>query len=282
MGLVNPRELLQDARRRGYALGAFNIHNVETIQAVVEAAQEVGTPVILQATPNTIKHLGIDFLVTLAQAAARKVSIPVALHLDHASEIDIIKECIGAGFTSVMFDGSLLPGELNLNLTRQVVEIAHSYGVAVEAELGRIGGEEEMRVREESFTDPDEAAHFVAVTKVDFLAIAIGTVHGVYRGEPRLDFARLKAIAQKVDIPLVLHGASGVPEEAIFQCIRLGISKINIATELKLAFTQALREALCSSPQESDPRQYMGLARQKVKELVKSKLQLFKLSTNIT
>lgn len=278
MGLLNPCQMLQDARRGGFAIGAFNVHNLETLRAVAEAAREAGAPVIIQATPGTVKFAGADYLVAMAQTAARRVKVPMALHLDHSSDLDTIKICLEAGFTSVMFDGSKLSWEENIALTRQVVAMAREKGVAVEAELGRIGGrEEELQVaaKEASYTDPDEAAAFVAATGIDSLAIAIGTTHGVYKGEPHLDFERLSAIAARVKIPLVLHGASGVPDEAISECIKRGISKINIATDLKLAMAAALRETLTADPEENDPRRYLTPAFNRVKEIVLVKMRLF-------
>lgn len=276
--LVNPREVLQAARENGYAVGAFNIHNLETLWAVVEAAIEAKAPVILQATPGTVKFAGADFLVAMARAAARRAGIPIALHLDHSQDLDMIALCIEAGFSSVMFDGSKLPWDENIRLTRQVVTMARNRGVAVEAELGRIGGrEEELQVRAKDvyYTDPAEAVTFVEATGIDSLAIAIGTAHGVYQGEPRLDFERLASIAAKVKLPLVLHGASGVPDEAITRCIQLGISKINIATDLKLAMAAALRETLLSNPEENDLRRYLNPARNRVKEVALAKIRLF-------
>ncbi|MDN5361980.1 MAG: tagatose 1,6-diphosphate aldolase GatY/KbaY [Moorella sp. (in: firmicutes)] len=276
--LVNPCRMLQDARKGGYAIGAFNVHNLETLRAVAEAAREAGAPVIIQATPGTVKYAGADFLMAMAQTAARRVNVPIALHLDHSSDLDTIKACIAAGFTSVMFDGSKLPWEENIALTRQVVAMAREKGVAVEAELGRIGGrEEELQVasKEASYTDPGEAVAFVAATGIDSLAIAIGTAHGVYKGEPQLDLDRLAAIAARVEIPLVLHGASGVPDEAIKQCIQRGICKINIATDLKLAMAAALRETLAANPEENDPRRYLTPAVNRVKEVALTKMYLF-------
>ncbi|MGB9860364.1 MAG: class II fructose-bisphosphate aldolase [Moorellaceae bacterium] len=278
MELVNPREMLERARSGGYALGAFNIHNLETLQAVVEAAAEAGAPVILQATPGTVKYVGADYLASMARAAAGRSEIPVALHLDHASDLKVIQECIAAGFTSVMFDGSHLPLEENIKYTRAAVALAHPSGVAVEAELGRIRGREEGRAaqdREASYTDPAEAAAFVAATGVDSLAVAIGNAHGVYQAAPGLDFERLEGIAAAVKIPLVLHGASGLPDDDLLKCIARGISKINIATDVKIIFAQALRESLGADPGEIDPRRYMELPRRRVKEFILAKLRLY-------
>ncbi|MGI9860807.1 tagatose-bisphosphate aldolase subunit GatY [Moorella naiadis] len=277
MDLVNPRAMLEQARQGGYAVGAFNIHNLETLQAVVAAAVAAGAPVILQATPGTVKYAGADYLVAMARVAARQAAVPVVLHLDHAIDIDLIGTCLEAGFTSVMFDGSTLPLEENITRTRQVVAMAREKGAAVEAELGRLGGrEDELAVDAEAvyYTDPDEAATFAAATGIDSLAVAIGTAHGVYRGEPRLDFERLQEIAARVNLPLVLHGASGLPDTAVARCIALGISKINIATDLKLVLAARLRETLAANPEETDPRRYFTPAREAVKETALAKMRL--------
>ncbi|CEP68208.1 Ketose-bisphosphate aldolase, class-II [Moorella glycerini] len=277
MDLVNPRDMLVEARRGGYAIGAFNIHNLETLQAVAEAAAEAAAPVILQATPGTVKYAGADYLVAMARVAAGRAGVPVALHLDHATDIDLIGACLEAGFTSVMFDGSTLPLEENIARTRQVAAMAHAKGAAVEAELGRLGGrEDDLSVDEveANYTDPEEAVLFVGATGIDSLAVAIGTAHGVYRGEPRLDFDRLKTIAARMSLPLVLHGASGLPDAAVTNCIALGICKVNIATELKLALAASLRETLAVLSEETDPRHYFAPARRAVKDVALGKMRL--------
>ena len=278
MNLVNPKIFLEQARKGHYALGAFNIYNQETIQAVVEATVEINGPVILQASPSTVKYAGADLLVAMVRTVAKRANVPIVLHLDHASDLKLIEECVYAGFTSVMFDGSRLKWEENIELTQRVVSMAHDHGVAVEAELGRIGstdGKFQVSAVEANYTDPDDAMNFVEATRVDSLAVAIGTAHGVYNGEPHLDFKRLEAIAREVNIPLVLHGASGVPDAAIITCIDLGISKINIATDLKLALAGALRSVLLAQPEENDPRRYLAVARTKVKEVAMRKMHLF-------
>ncbi len=278
MDLVNPREMLIEARRGGYAVGAFNIHNLETLSAVAEAAAEAAAPVILQATPGTVKYVGADYLVAMARVAARRAGVPVALHLDHATDINLIGSCLEAGFTSVMFDGSNLPLEENIARTRQVAAMAHARGAAVEAELGRLGGREDDLFVDEAaanYTDPEEAVVFAGATGIDTLAVAIGTAHGVYRGEPRLDFDRLKTIAARVSLPLVLHGASGLPDAHVTRCIALGICKVNIATELKLALAASLRATLAARPEETDPRHYFTPARRAVKDVALGKMRLF-------
>lgn len=278
MDLVNPRDMLVEARRGGYAVGAFNIHNLETLQAVVEAASEATAQVILQATPGTVKYVGADYLVAMARVAARQSGVPIALHLDHSIDIELIGACLEAGFTSVMFDGSALPLEENIARTRQVAAMAHAKGAAVEAELGRLGGREDDLTVDETaanYTDPGEAATFAAATGIDSLAVAIGTAHGVYRGEPHIDFERLQEIAASVNLPLVLHGASGLPDAVVTRCIELGISKVNIATDLKLVLVARLRETLASNPEETDPRHYFIPAREAVKKVALAKIRLF-------
>jgi len=298
--LVTNNEVLVPAMKNGYAVGAFNISNLESLQAIVEAALEERSPLIIAATPSTIKYAGLDNIVLLVRNAAKRLPLPASLHLDHGKDLETVKKCVDAGFTSVMIDGSHLKFEENVAITRKAVEIAHKKGVSVEAELGRLAGIEETAVeeREAFLTDPEAARKFVEETGVDALAVAIGTSHGAYKfkGEPKLDFERLKAIRRNLDIPLVLHGASsvpqhiiekatrygaklkgakGIPEEHIKKAISLGISKINIDTDLRLAFTAAVRETLTVSPEIFDPRKILGPARQAMKEVVKSKMRLF-------
>ncbi len=278
MGLVNSVFVLRDAMINGYAVGAFNVYNIETLKAVVRAAHEKQSPVILQTTPSTIKHIGEDFFAAAAKAAAAKYNIPIILHLDHGNSFELAVKCIRAGYTSIMIDGSHLPYEENIVLTKKVVELAHSVGVTVEAELGSIAGvEDDMYVNEDksTFTDPEMVPHFVEKTGVDTLAIAIGTAHGLYKGEVKLDFDRLKKIHNLVDVPLVLHGASGVPDGHIRKAIELGISKINIATELKVAFANAIKRVFKENPEENDPRKYFSAGEKEVVDVVKKKITLF-------
>ncbi|UZQ83199.1 class II fructose-1,6-bisphosphate aldolase [Thermoanaerobacter sp. RKWS2] len=278
MSLVNTKKMLEDAKENKYAVGAFNIHNLETLKAVVKAAYEMRSPLILQTTPGTIKHAGEDYIAAMAKVASEKYDIPIALHLDHGNSFDLVVKCIRAGYTSVMIDGSALPYEKNIELTKKVVEVAHAAGVTVEAELGSIVGvEDDMYVKEDksAFTDPKMAADFVEKTGVDSLAIAIGTAHGMYKGEVKLDFERLKEIANLVDIPLVLHGASGVPDELVKKAIALGICKLNIATELKIPFANAIKEVFKNNPDESDPRKFLAPGERAIEEVVKEKIKLF-------
>lgn len=277
MPLMNPLKFIQKAQEKGVAIAAFNVHNLETVQAVVEGAAEERAPVILQTTPGTLKHAGIPYIAACVRAASELYDIPIALHLDHCPSVETVVRCVREGYTSVMIDGSELPYEENVALVRKVAELAHYAGVAVEGELGRIGGaEDDLSVdeREAGFTVPEEAKAFAEATGIDTLAIAIGTAHGVYRGEPRLDFERLAAIKDLVRLPLVLHGASGVPDESIQKAVRGGICKINFATELKIAMAAAIQEVFRNNPGENDPRKYMGAAKKAVKETVRYKIRL--------
>jgi len=274
--LVSGKELFQAAKQGGYAVGAFNVNNMEIIQAIIEAAEEENSPVFLQASQGGIKYAGLEYIAALAKTAAEQAKVPVALNLDHGTSFAQVAKCIRAGFSAVMIDGSQLSFEDNIAITQKVVDMAAPCGVSVEAELGKIGGtEDDISVAEAVFTDPDEAAEFVERTKIDALAVAIGTAHGVYKGEPKLDFTRLEQIRNATNIPLVLHGASGVPEEAIRKAVPLGICKINIDTELRQAFTKAVQEVVHTKPQEFDPRKLLGPAREAMKEVVKAKLRLF-------
>jgi fructose-bisphosphate aldolase class II len=298
--LVTNRDLLVPATRKAYAVGAFNVNNLEVVLAVAEAATEEKSPAIVAVTPSAIKYGGLTYLSKIARTAAESSSVPLSLHLDHGEDFETASKCVSAGFTSVMIDGSHLSFEQNIELTQKVVDVAHPKGVSVEAELGRLAGVEEKTVEEKDaiLTDPNVAKEFVERTRVDALAVAVGTSHGAYKfkAEPKLDFERLKLIRGKVDVPLVLHGASsvpawiiekatkygaqlggakGIPEEHIKKAISLGIAKINIDTDLRLAFTAAVREVLANSPKEFDPRKILGPAKDAMKEVVKSKMRLF-------
>lgn len=277
MSLVNPMKFMRKAQEKGVAIAAFNVHNLETIQAVVEGASEERAPVIIQTTPGTLKHAGIPYIAACVKAASELYSIPIALHVDHCPSFETIIQCIRYGYTSLMIDGANLPYSENVALVKKVVEIAHSIGVAVEGELGRIGGvEDDMFVndREAFFTVPEEAKEFVYSTGIDTLAVAIGTAHGMYKGEPKLDFERLSAIREQLDLPLVLHGASGVPEESIKESLKRGICKINIATELKIPMANAIFKWMNENPGGNDPRNYMGEAKKAVKSVVREKIRM--------
>jgi fructose-bisphosphate aldolase class II len=298
--LVTNKDLLVPARRKAYAVGAFNINNLETLLAVSEAATEEKSPAIVAVTSSAIKYGGLSYLAGIVKTAAQSSPVPMSLHLDHGEDLEMVSKCISAGFTSVMIDGSHLKFEENVALTKHVVDLAHPKGISVEAELGRLGGVEEKTVEEKDaiLTDPNTAKEFVDRTDVDALAVAVGTSHGAYKfkAEPKLDFRRLKTISKKVELPLVLHGASsvpawiiekavkygaqlegakGIPEEHIKKAISLGIAKVNIDTDLRLAFTAAVREVLTNSPKEFDPRKILGPAKEAMKEVIKGKMHMF-------
>lgn len=300
--LVPTAELLNKALKGKYALGAYNVNNMELLQAIVEAGQELQAPLILQVSAGARKYANQTYLIKLVEAALETSDIPISLHLDHGEDFEICKACIDGGFSSVMIDGSKHPFEENIALAKKVVDYAHPRGVSVEAELGRLAGvEDNISVSEKDaiYTNPREAKEFIERTGVDSLAVAIGTSHGAYKfkGEAKLDFERLAEIKEAVgDFPLVLHGASsvpeylvkicndnggeimgskGVPEEMFSKATQLGVAKINVDTDLRLALTGAIRKYFNENPSHFDPRQYLGPARQAVKELVKHKIQVF-------
>lgn len=278
MPLVTLREVLAAAQKGGYAVGAFNTNNMEIVQAIVEAAEEERAPVILQASQGALKYAGIHYITAMVRAALETTTVPVVLHLDHGTSFEQTMLCIKHGFSSVMFDGSAHPLEENIALTRKVVEVAKAMGVSVEGELGKIGGTEDdisVSERDAMFTDPEEARRFVAETGVDALAVAIGTAHGPYKGEPKLDFDRLERIQRITNIPLVLHGASGVPADSIRRAVSLGICKINIDTDLRQAFTRGVHRVVTEKPGEYDPRKILGPAKEEMKAVIKEKMRLF-------
>jgi tagatose 1,6-diphosphate aldolase GatY/KbaY len=277
MALVSSTSMLQAARAGGYCIGAFNVHTLEMLQAVAEAAAETESPLIIQSTVGTVKHLGPEYLAAAATVASNQYRIPIALHLDHCTEFDLIVRCIRAGYTSVMIDASQHPFEENVRQTKKVVEVAKPAGVNVEAELGKVGGVEDDIVvadHEALMADPDECARFVELTGVQTLAPAIGTAHGIYKGEPKIDFDRIRRIAEKVDVPLVLHGGSGIPEEQVRRCVSLGMAKMNVATELRIVFSDAIKAVFAANPDENDPRKYMVPAKKALKEAAIEKIRL--------
>ncbi|GAA4855701.1 class II fructose-1,6-bisphosphate aldolase [Paenibacillus vulneris] len=277
MPLVSSTPLLEAARANGYAVGAFNVHTLEMLQAVVEAAEETQSPLILQSTVGTVKHLGADYIAAAARTAADRASVPIALHLDHCTEFDVLVQCIRAGYTSVMIDASMHPFEENVRQTLRVVEIAKAAGINVEAELGKVGGVEDDIVvaeHEALMADPEECVRFVELTGVQTLAPAIGTAHGIYKGEPKIDFDRIHRIAQKVPVPLVLHGGSGIPEEQVKRSVSLGMAKMNIATEIRIVFSDAIKSVFAQNPDENDPRKYMIPAKKAVKAAAIEKMRM--------
>ncbi len=299
MALVTTQEMFQKAYAGGYAVGAFNVNNMEILQGIVDAAAEQKAPLILQVSAGARKYARHEYLLKLVEAAVETTDIPIALHLDHGEDFAICKSCIDGGFKSVMIDGSRFPFAENVRVTKEVVEYAHARGVSVEAELGKLAGvEDDVKVaaKDARFTDPDEAVEFVKQTGCDSLAIAIGTSHGAYKfkGEPQLDFERLEIIGRKLPgYPIVLHGASsvpqdlvglcnkygghipgarGVPEEMLKKAASMAVCKINIDTDLRLALTTTIRQQFSEHPEEFDPRKYLGPARDAIKKVVTHKL----------
>ena len=271
--LVSSYGMVKTAQQNGYAVPAFNAENMEMIQGILNAAEECKSPVIIQTTMPTVKYITEDLMFAMVNCAASKISVPVALHLDHCTEFDLVMRALRAGYTSVMIDGSKKGLEENISLTKSVVSAARPMGVTVEAELGTIGGKEDSISAQIQYTDPCEAYRFVSETDVDILAVAIGTAHGFYKGEPKLNFDILSQIRQKTDTPLVLHGGSGVPDEKVKKAITLGMSKVNFATELRAAATSGVREILEDSG-IIDPKKYMGCGREAVKKLCIEKIKL--------
>lgn len=299
MPLVNTKEMFKKAYAGGYAIGAFNINNMETIQGITEAAKEEKSPLILQVSAGARKYANHTYLMKLVEAAIIETDLPICLHLDHGDSFELCKSCIDDGFTSVMIDGSHLPFKENIDLTKKVVEYAHSRNVTVEGELGKLAGiEDEVKVAAEDafYTDPTEAEEFVTKTGVDSLAIAIGTSHGAFKfkGEPKLRFDILEEVSRRLpNFPIVLHGASsvipeyveiinkfggkipgakGVPEELLREAASMAVCKINIDSDLRLAITAMIRKSLSDDPANFDPRKYLASTRDAVKQVVRHKL----------
>ena len=278
MSFVSMKELVQKAQKERYAVGAFNCNNMEIVQAIVAAAEAENSPVIIQASQGAIKYAGVHYIAGLTRLAAEGAKVPIALHLDHGTSFEQCVQCIGSGFSSVMIDGSKLPLEENILLTKKVLEVARALDISVEGELGKIGGTEDdisVSDKEALFTDPIEAERYCKETGIDALAIAIGTAHGQYKGVPKLDFERLKEIIKRVSTPIVLHGSSGVPEDAIREAISIGVAKVNIDTNIREAFTEAARKVLMENPKEIDPRKMLGPAREAAITVIREKIRIF-------
>lgn len=278
MPLVSMNAFLPKAKANQFAVGQFNMNNLEFAQAIVEAGIELNSPFIFGVSEGALKYMGIEFTVAIAEAAARKSGLPIALHLDHGSSFEVAMKCIRAGFSSVMFDGSHYPLEENIRLTKEVVKAAHAMGVSVEGELGTIGGvEDDLSVDEEDATlaKPEEAIRFYEETGVDCLAIAVGTAHGMYAGEPKIRFDIIEKVTAAIPVPVVLHGGSGVPDEMIRRAISAGVGKINVNTENQVACTKTIRDVLSQDSKVIDPRKYLTPARSAMIEVVKSKMLLF-------
>lgn len=299
MPLVSPKKMFEKANQEGFAVGAFNVNNMEIIQGIMQAAVEEKAPLILQVSAGARKYAGQHYIIKLIEAALEENDVDLVLHLDHGSDFEICKDCIDGGFSSVMIDGSHLPFEENIALTKKVVDYAHERNVWVEAELGRLQGiEEHVQSDEHVYTDPAEAQEFVEKTGCDSLAIAIGTSHGAYKftGDAKLDFARLEEISKRLpaNYPLVLHGSSsvpqefvemankygakiggakGVPEDLLRKAAGMNIAKINIDTDIRLAMTAIIRQHFAQHPEDFDPRKYLGPAREAVKNMVQRKIK---------
>ncbi len=270
--IVTGAELLIQAKKGGYAVPAFNVDNLESVLGVLNAVEKTCKPTIIQTIPKTLKYGGISAYSSLVRALY-KDGADIAIHLDHGGDVKICEDCINAGYSSVMIDGSMLSFEENIALTKSVVALAHARGISVEAELGTIGGKEETE-GQIKYTEVEEAKEFVERTRVDSLAIGVGTAHGVYKGEPHIAIDRIKEIADVVDVPLVLHGASGLSDEVIRACIDAGISKINFATHLRQAFTDGLKKGLASKEATYDPKTYLPYAIKAVEDVATKIIRL--------
>lgn len=278
MALVSMKEMLEKGKENGYAIGQFNLNNLEYAQAILQAAEEEKSPVILGVSEGAAKYMG-GYKVVVAMVKALMetygTTVPVAIHLDHGSSFKACAEAIHAGFTSVMIDASHSPIEENIKTTKQVVELAHIHGVSVEAEVGTVGGEEDGVIGGIMYANPEECKQLVQETNVDCLAPALGSVHGPYKGEPNLGFEEMEEILNLVQIPLVLHGGTGIPTKDIKKAISLGTAKINVNTENQIAQTKAVRDVLNAKPELYDPRKYLGPGTEAIKATVKSKMQEF-------
>ncbi|ASN04531.1 class II fructose-bisphosphate aldolase [Virgibacillus necropolis] len=277
MPLISTTPMLEKARADKHGIVAFNVHSFDSIFWVLEAAAELRSPVIVQTTVGTVKQLGAKNIVQVVTAASEYYDIPTGLHLDHCTDLEVIKEAIHAGYTSVMIDASMHSFEKNVERTKKVIDLAKSLGVNIEAELGKVGGvEDDIVVNEEDAQKavPIECKQFVDSTGVPTLAPAIGTAHGIYKGKPNIDFNRIAEIAKIVDVPLVLHGGSAVPDEDVRRCVALGMAKVNVSTELKNAYSEAIRNHFATEPESLDPRAYLQKAKDAAKEIAKSKIRM--------
>ena len=275
MPLVTSKKMLLDAQKGGYAVGAFNVENMEMVKAVIAAAEELNAPVMLQTTPSTVKYVSLETYAAIVAAEAKKATVPVCLHLDHGNSYELAMAAIEAGYSSVMIDGSHESLENNIAITKKVVEDAEKKEIPVEAELGKVGGkEDDLEAEADMNTDPIEAKQFVDRTRVSSLAIAIGTAHGFYAGTPVLDKERVSEIKALVSVPLVLHGASGLSNEEIKECVNRGMCKVNFATELRVAYTDAVKRLLEEKPETFDPKKIGEVGMLAVKELAVNRMKV--------
>lgn len=279
MPLVTLKAILSNTREQSYAVGAFNFNGIEDSRGIIDAATKKKSPVILMASVSAVDYFGgPNAVVGFIKGITQPLDIPVTLHLDHAENAELIFQCIDAGFTSVMIDASKKPYKDNIAITREIVKYAHQRNVSVEAELGKVGGVEDnvsVSTREATLTNPKDVPEFIARTGIDALAIAIGTVHGFYKEDPLLDFERLEKIRSMTDIPLVLHGGTGLTDEDFKRCVKSGMSKINVGTELKYCCSQTVRKSVENQPNQIDIRKLVGPARKNCEEIVLKKIELF-------
>ena len=273
MPLVTSKEMLLDAQKGNYAVGAFNAENMEMVKAIIQAAEELKAPVMIQTTPSTVKYGTLETFFGIVSAEAARATVPVCLHLDHGSSFELAMQAIKAGYTSVMIDGSHEDFEGNVAISKKVADVANALNIPVEAELGKVGGkEDDLEADADTNTDPQEAKEFVERTGITSLAVAIGTAHGFYAGTPVLDKERVSEIRKVVDVPLVLHGASGLSEEDVRECVERGMCKVNFATELRVAYTDAVKKLLEEKPETYDPKKLGVVGIEAVKEVVKSRM----------
>lgn len=277
MSMVTTKEMLLKAQREGYAVGAFNAENMEMVQAIIAAAEELGAPVIIQTTPGTLNYASPELFSAMAAEEAAKATVPVALHLDHGNSFELAARAMKAGYTSIMIDGSKEKFEDNVKISSEVVKMAHAMGIPVEGELGTVGGKEDnhsVSENEKTYTDPAEVEEFAKLTQVDSLAVGIGNAHGFYKGVPELKFDILEETKKRVSIPIVLHGASGIPDEDVKKATGLGICKVNFATELRDAYSKGVKEYLAANPDTFDPKKYGAAGKESVKKLVMHKIEV--------
>ena len=275
MSFVTSEKMLLDAQKGGYAVGAFNVENMEMVMAVIAAAEELRAPLMLQTTPSTVKYAGLDLYLANVKTVAERATVPVCMHLDHGDSFELAMQALRVGYSSIMIDGSHSVFEENIAVTKAVADACRPSGIPVEAELGKVGGkEDDLDGGSGGYTDPLEAKEFAERTGIGSLAVAIGTAHGVYKGEPKLDLDRLSEIRKVVSVPLVLHGASGLSEEAVKESIKRGICNLNFATELRIAYTDGVKEFLAANPDAFDPKKYGKTAMEHVKEIVKLRMRM--------
>ena len=275
MPLTTTDVMLKKAQEGHYAVGAFNAENMEMVQAIIDAAEELDAPVIIQTTPGTVRYANLELYLANVSAAAKSAKVPVAMHLDHGDSFGLAMQALRTGYTSIMIDGSKEVLEKNIALTKSVVDACKPSNIPVEGELGKVGGkEDDMESSGTGYTDPEEAVEFVNRTGVSSLAVGVGTAHGVYATTPVLNTELISVLREKIDVPLVLHGASGLSNEAVQDCIRRGMCKVNFATELRIAYTEAVQKYLSENPKTIDPKKYGSAARKAVKELVIGRIRV--------